>query len=247
MPRLKLVLAYEGTDFAGWQFQPDLRTVQGELERALEAVCGVPVRVHGAGRTDAGVHALGQTAHADVPGSRASVDWLRALNSLLPGDVAVVQAGPAAPDFHARKHALSKTYLYSIARERRYEIPQRRRFAWAAGPLDEQAMERAAAHLVGRRDFASFMNVGTPVHSTVRALELAERRPGAFPGETDWAFRADGFLKQMVRNMVGLLVAVGRGRIDPDDVPGVLALADRDRAPYATAPAHGLTLARVRY
>jgi len=247
LPRLKLVVAYEGTDFAGWQFQPEQRTVQGELERALSSICGRDVRVHGAGRTDAGVHALGQVAHCDVPERRAGVDWPRALSSMLPDDLAVLAAEPAAQDFHARKHALSKTYVYSLAVERRYDLPQRRRFAWATGPLDKTAMKRAAAHLVGRRDFAGFMNLGTPVHSTVRALELAEGRAGTFPGEVDWVFKADGFLKQMVRNMVGLLAEVGRGKLDPDRVPQVLALADRDKAPYATAPAHGLCLARVAY
>ncbi len=247
MPRLRLVLAYEGTAFAGWQFQPGQRTVQGELERALAVICGHAVRVHGAGRTDAGVHALGQAAHVDVPAQRADVDWPRALSSMLPDDLAVLSAEAVPPDFHALRHALSKTYVYSLGLKRRYDIPQRRRFAWATGPLDEAAMERAAAHLVGRRDFASFMNLGTPVQSTVRTLERAEPRAGTFPGETDWVFEAPGFLKQMVRNMVGLLVEAGRGKLDPEDVPSVLALADREKAPYPTAPAHGLCLARVVY
>ena len=182
-----------------------------------------------------------------MPDERVGVDWPRALTSLMPDDVAVLSADAVAPDFHARKHALYKTYLYSLSPGRRYDLPQRRRFAWAPGPLDQDAMARAASHLTGRRDFAGFMNVGTPVTSTVRTLELAEPRAGTFPGEVDWAFRADGFLKQMVRNMVGLLVEAGRGRLDPDEVPGVLALADREKAPYATAPAHGLSLAEVVY
>ncbi len=248
MPRIKLTLAYDGTDFCGWQIQqgrPD-RTVQGELERALSLICDREVRAHGAGRTDAGVHALGQVAHCDVPDSRAEVPWARALNAKLPGDVRVLAAEAATDDFHARYSAVGKTYTYSLWPESRYDIPQRRNFSWSCGPLDEEAMDAAARAMLGTRDFKCFQNVGTPVRSTVRTVTSITRGPGLFPGETDWVFQADGFLKQMVRNMTGLLVAVGRGRFAVGDVARIIENRDRGVA-YATAPPQGLTLTSVSY
>lgn len=246
--RLRLTLAYDGTAFCGWQVQQGSadRTVQGAVEDALAAICGVPVRIHGAGRTDSGVHALGQTAHCDVPDQRAEVPWARALNAKLPDDVRILDARRVADDFHARYSALGKTYTYSLRPDCRYNIPQRRNFSWACGALDQAAMEAAAQRMTGTRDFACFQNTGTPVSSTVRTVHAVERAPGVFPGEVDWTFSADGFLKQMVRNMVGLLVAVGRGRFSPEDVDTVIAGRDR-RVAYATAPPQGLTLTTVRY
>ncbi len=248
MPRLKLTLAYDGTDFCGWQLQrgSSQRTVQQALERALGEICARPVRVHGAGRTDSGVHALGQVAHCDVPASRVGVPWVRALGARLPADVSVLAAETVDEDFHARFSALGKTYTYSLWPEGRYHIPQRRNFAWATGPLDEAAMDAAALRMTGTRDFRCFQNAGTPVRSTVRTVAAVVRGPGVFPGETDWRFCADGFLKQMVRNMVGLLVAVGQGRFRPDDVEAIIAGRERAVA-FATAPARGLCLTRVHY
>lgn len=248
MQRIKLTLAYDGTEFSGWQLQRGRgdRTVQGELERVLAQICEGEVRVHGAGRTDAGVHALGQVAHCDVPGKRADVPWQRALNSKLPDDVRVIEAAAVPDDFHARFSATGKTYTYSLWLGSRYDVPQRRNFSWACGPLDEEAMDAAARCMTGTRDFKCFQNVGTPVKSTIRTVVSITRGPGLFPGETDWVFTADGFLKQMVRNMVGLLVAVGRGRFAPGDVARIIE--DRDRAvAYSTAPPQGLTLTRVHY
>lgn len=248
MPRLKLTLAYDGTAFCGWQIQqgrPE-RTVQQVLERALEDICAEPVRVHGAGRTDSGVHALGQVAHCDVPATRAGVPWARALGARLPDDVSVLAAEVVDDAFHARFSAQAKTYTYSLWPEGRYHIPQRRNFAWATGPLDEAAMDAAARHMTGTRDFRCFQNTGTPVNSTVRTVLAVVRGPGVFPGETDWRFCADGFLKQMVRNMMGLLVAVGRGRFAPGDVERIVAGRERAVA-FATAPARGLCLTRVHY
>jgi len=248
MARLKLVLAYDGTAFNGWQLQAGSgqRTVQGCLEQALARICAAPVRAHGSGRTDSGVHALGQVVHADIPEERVDVPWQRSLNAILPDDISVLHAALAAPDFHARYSALSKTYTYSLWPESRYDIPQRRNFVWSTGTLDFAAMDEAAKHLVGEHDFASFQNVGTPVKSTVRTVTLIAREPGLFPGEEVWRFEADGFLKQMVRNMVGLLVEVGRGRFAPADVRAILEGCDR-KAAFPTAPPQGLTLAAVRY
>ncbi|NDY56601.1 tRNA pseudouridine(38-40) synthase TruA [Desulfovibrio sulfodismutans] len=244
--RLRLVVAYDGTRFHGWQLQAGDRTVQGVVEKALATLTGRPVRAIGSGRTDAGVHALGQVVHADVPGTRAGLPWRRALNALLPEDVAVVEAGPAPLGFHARFGAVRKTYAYTLWTEPEFVYPQRRPFVWACGPVDRQAMALAAQEFLGRRDFAAMQNTGTDVGTTVRTMESVAASPGQTPFETVWRFTADGFLKQMVRNVMGCLVAVGKGKISPADVRSLLSEGDRTRAP-ATAPARGLCLESVEY
>ncbi|QLA17883.1 tRNA pseudouridine(38-40) synthase TruA [Desulfolutivibrio sulfoxidireducens] len=244
--RLRLVLAYDGTRFHGWQLQAGDRTVQGVVEKALEVLAGVPVRAIGSGRTDAGVHALGQTAHADVPADRAGLPWRRAVNALLPEDVAVVSAEIAPAGFHARFGAVQKTYAYCLWTEPEFVWPQRRPFVWACGPVDMAAMNAAAREFVGTRDFAAMQNTGTEIASTVRTVFSITPTPGTTPFETIWRFTADGFLKQMVRNMVGCLVAVGKGKVSPEDVRSLLTEGDRTRAP-ATAPARGLCLEAVEY
>ena len=288
MARLALTVSYVGTHLAGWQIQarndrPRPRTVQGELERIAERIVGAPVRLHGAGRTDSGVHAEAQVAHMDVPEHKADMDWQRAFNAGLPDDIAVAAVARVPDDFHARFSARGKTYTYRLWPTRRWVPPRLGPFVWATGPLDLAAMDEAAAHLIGRHDFASFQNTGTDIATTVRTVTTVSRRhegemlpaPGALPwlavgaaGESPsatasgpptaedaqpecprviaWDFGADGFLKQMVRNMMGLLVAVGRGKLHPGDVPAVMAARDRRAAP-PTAPAPGLTLTRVHY
>lgn len=246
MPRIRLTLAYDGTDFSGWQLQPRDRTVQGELETALGEILGTPPRVHGSGRTDSGVHAMGQIAHFDSPPERTGMPWQRALNSLLPKDVRVLEAAVVDDEFHARYSAKSKTYEYILWHTREFCLPQRRRFVWACGPVDFAAMDEAAHALTGEHDFAAFQNVGTPVKSTVRTITKLSRSRGINEHETVWRFSADGFLKQMVRNIMGCLVACGRGRISPDDVRRILDSADRSQAP-ATAPPQGLSLISVDY
>jgi len=260
MARLKFILAYKGTRFAGWQIQalsgPNaVRTVQGVFEREIAAVLGAgkhpfpPVRAHGAGRTDSGVHALGQCAHVDIPDQRMNLDWQTALNARLPRDVAVVSVQPAPSGFHARFSAKEKIYAYSLWLSRRYILPQRRHYVWGVGPLDLEAMDRAARHFLGEHDFESFRNQGGSTKTSVRRILSIERDPaGPDPDslELTLRFRANGFLKQMVRNLVGCLVEVGRGKIDPDAVPTILAARDRPAAP-ATAPPQGLTLERVVY
>jgi tRNA pseudouridine38-40 synthase len=244
--RIRLTLAYEGTDFCGWQLQPSDRTVQGELERALSVILGGPVRVHGSGRTDSGVHALGQVAHFDCPDGREGFPWRRSLNALLPPDVRVVAAEVAADDFHARFGARSKTYEYRLWHEREFCLPQRRRFVWACGPVDFERMEAAARVLTGEHDFAAFQNVGTDVGSTVRTVTSIERLAADSPLESAWRFSADGFLKQMVRNLMGCMVACGRGKLSVEEVRTILASGDRTTAP-ATVPPQGLTLISVVY
>lgn len=246
MMRIRLTLAYEGTDFCGWQLQPSDRTVQGELERALSVILGRPVRVHGSGRTDSGVHALGQVAHFDCPDGREGFPWRRSLNGILPPDVRVVDAAEVADDFHARFGARSKTYEYRLWHEREFCLPQRRRFVWACGPVDFERMEEAARALTGEHDFSAFQNVGTDVGSTVRTVTAIERQAGDSVLESAWRFSADGFLKQMVRNLMGGMVACGRGKLSVEEVRAILASGDRTSAP-ATVPPQGLTLLSVDY
>lgn len=246
MARIRLTLAYDGTDYSGWQLQPDDRTVQGVLERVLADIVGAPVRVHGSGRTDAGVHALGQVAHFDCPDERADIPWGRALNATLPKDVRVTDAVVVADDFHSRYSAVAKTYEYVLWTRREWCLPQRRRFVWNCGPVDVAAMERAAGVLLGEHDFAAFQNVGTPVKSTVRTITDIVCRPGLTEDELVWRFTADGFLKQMVRNLMGALVACGRGKFSTDVVRTILKEGDRSAAP-ATAPPQALTLVSVEY
>ena len=258
MPRLKLTIAYVGTGFHGWQTQARkdkvVPTIQGIVEAQIARISGCPVHLHGAGRTDAGVHAEAQVAHVDVPEAKGDIDWQVALNTSLPPGIRIVEAVRAPDDFHAQHHAIRKTYDYRLWLSRRYTPPWLHPFVWACGPLDVSRLDEAARFLVGTHDFASLRNAGTDVLSTVRTMLSITRRPsGPLPAEATcgravltWRFEADGFLKQMVRNSMGLLVAVGRGKLAADDIPAILAAGDRRRAP-ATAPAHGLTLKRVWY
>lgn len=253
MPRFRLTLAYVGTRYSGWQIQDKPApppTIQGELEKVLRRVTGTLVRVHGAGRTDSGVHADAQTAHLDIPEERAHLDWQRIFNTNLPGDISVLDIRPVGADFHARFDALDKTYTYQFWMNRRFMPPRLRPFAWDCGPLDVPRMREALPFLLGRHDFRSLQNAGTPMENTVRtvtALELG-RQWATVHDDHALALRvtADGFLKQMVRNLAGLLVAVGRGHMDAGTIPGLLLAADRQAAP-ATAPACGLTLTSVTY
>lgn len=246
MSRIRLTLAYDGTDFSGWQLQPEARTVQGVLEQRLTDIIGTPTRVHGSGRTDSGVHALGQVAHFDCPDERATIPWQRALNATLPKDVRIIRAKSVPDDFHARYSALGKTYEYTLWHNEEYCLPSRRRFVWDCGHVDRKAMQDAARALTGEHDFAAFQNVGTPVKTTVRTITGISCNKGTTPHETVWRFTADGFLKQMVRNIMGCLVACGRGKLTAADVATIVEGLDRSAAP-ATAPAQGLSLISVQY
>jgi len=248
LQRLKIILAYQGTHFAGWQYQPEGqgRSVQACLEEALSRLAGRFVRAIGASRTDSGVHALHQVAHADVPAERARIPWQRALNALLPRDMAVVAVEAAPPGFHARRAAAIKTYAYALWLEPSFLLPQRRPFVWNTGPLDLEAMDQAARAFLGVHDFAAFQNAGTPVARTVREILSLERHPGPTPHEVVWRVRGPGFLKQMVRNMVGCLVHAGRGKANAETVRFLLKAKNRALAP-ATAPAWGLCLEHMEF
>lgn len=250
MKRLQLTLAYDGTAYCGWQIQAgrsDQPTIQGELEKVLTRLCGETVRAHGSGRTDAGVHALEQVVHVDIPDSKTQITFRRALNALLPDDIACISARIVPDAFHSRYSALSKTYAYTLWLENAFLLPQRRAFVWKTGPLNMQAMQSAAALFCGEHDFCSFQNVGTPVKSTVRNLTALRFDPGQTAHECVVRLSANGFLKQQVRNMLGLLVAIGRGQYEPEIVERALAAQDRRAIAYQTAPAQGLCLEHVEY
>jgi tRNA pseudouridine38-40 synthase len=247
LPRYRLTLAYDGTEFLGWQLQRAGagRTVQGVLEEALTRLAGGRrVVVAGAGRTDAGVHALGQVASFDLPRELPSAVLQSALNGLLPPDVRVVTAAPARPAFHARKSAVSKLYRYVLDCGG-VPVPQRRRFAgWVPDPLAQPAVRAAAGLFVGRHDFASLASSGRSTKTTVRTVTRSEV---VFDEHgLTYEVEADGFLRKMVRSMVGGLIAVGRGVWAPDELAAALEARDRGAWP-APAPPNGLTLVRVDY
>jgi tRNA pseudouridine38-40 synthase len=245
MRTLKLTLAYDGTRFVGWQRQADGESIQGLLEDALARFEGAPVTVHGAGRTDAGVHALGQVASARVGFAHDVATLTRALNAQLPEDVRVLRVEDAAPDFHARFSATGKTYEYRL-RHAPIADPFTRAYEWHVPErLDIAAMGRAAAALAGCHDFAAFRSVGTdPMNGTVRTLiRSAIVAEGPL---VRYEVTGDGFLRHMVRAIVGTLVEVGRGWRNADEMAGLIAGRSRAAA-GATAPAHGLFLVRVDY
>lgn len=246
--KLKLILAYDGTDFHGFQRQRGLRTVQAVLEEALARVAGHPVTVVGAGRTDAGVHAAGQVAHCVIQGSIPTERIPRALQGLLPPDVVVYGAQEVDASFHARKSARAKVYRYSVL-VAPFPWPFIRRYVLhEPGPLDVDAMRAAAAHLVGRHDFAAFQAAGRPVRDTIRTVRRLELSEQVLPWGriVHLTIEADGFLYHMARNIAGTLLEVGRGRRPPAWVAEVLASRRREKA-GPTAPAHGLTLLEVHY
>ena len=246
--RLKLVVAYDGAPFAGWQSQKNGQAVQDHLERAVAVVTGRNLRLHGAGRTDAGVHALAQTAHVDLPDrSLAAAQWPAALNASLVPAIRVLRCTYVPDTFHARFSARGKLYRYRIWNDRilpPFEVGR----AWqVAAPLDLAIMAEAARACVGRHDFASFAaNRGKAEHDTVRTMETVRVRRHGRCLTVEVA--GDGFLYKMVRLMVGALVRAGR---DPSTAGEIrVRLRDSARAfaaPRFAAPAEGLILVRVRY
>jgi tRNA pseudouridine38-40 synthase len=242
----RLTLEYDGTDLAGWQVQPDgRRTVQGELNAALARVTGEACSALGAGRTDAGVHAEAQVASVRLATDLAPDVLRRALNALLPRDVAVREVVEAPADFHALRDARGKLYRYAVWNGPSRSPLRDRTHHYVAARLDAKAMEEGARALVGTHDFASFQAAGSDVRSTERTLRRLdlEARP---EGEVLFHLEGEGFLRHMVRIAVGTLLEVGRGRRPPGWVAEALAARERAAA-GPTAPARGLTLVRVEY
>ena len=249
----KLVLAYDGTEFHGWQVQPDRITVQGELRDALTRVTGEEVLPQGSGRTDAGVHALGQVASFALAAPIPEANLARALNRTLPASIRVLSAARVQPNFHARHSAQAKTYEYRIFRG---EIcpPWQARYVYALNaPLDVHAMQRAAERVCGEHDFTSF--AASDPDRLQRDEHAAARGNVRSIHASQWMqelpllvyrVRADGFLHHMVRNLVGTFLEVGRGNLKDTDIPAILAAYSRERA-GPTAPARGLFLVNVDY
>jgi tRNA pseudouridine38-40 synthase len=244
MTTFKLVLEYDGTHYAGWQRQLNQPTIQATVEDALAAIAQARLTIVGAGRTDAGVHALGQVASFRTDRGLSEREWLRALNAHLPADISARSVEIVPDDFHARYSAGGKLYEYHLM-NRSERAPLLRERAWMLyRPLDVAAMTEAAACFVGSHDFSSFETAPTNnqnPHCRVQQVDL--RRQGEL---IILSFYADRFLKQMVRSMVGTLVEVGRGKRTAADMPKVLAARARAAA-GRTAPAHGLYLVRVDY
>jgi len=244
--RLKLIVTYDGAPFAGWQSQSHRNTVQDNLERAFERVTGGGARVHGAGRTDAGVHALAQCAHVDVPNKSLSADrWIKALNALLPSAIRVLRCRYVSKDFHARLSAKGKIYRYRIWTAHILPPFEYRRAWRIAQPLDLKVLKSAARHFVGTHDFASFAaNRGKSERSTIRTINSVRVRKKG-PCVTI-EFDGDGFLYKMVRLIVGALVKCAFGKMRIEEVVSRLDSGKVGSARFA-APAEGLYLVRVRY
>ena len=241
----KLTLQYDGSRYDGWQRQGNTaNTIQGKLEAVLSRLAQDPVEVHGSGRTDAGVHALGQVASVQLPGEPAPQEVMDYLNRYLPEDIAAVAVEPAPPRFHARLSAKGKRYRYQLRLGRVPDVFRRKYQYRVEEPLDLAAMERAAALLTGRHDFRSFCADRRFKKSTVRTLRSIELDPRG--ADLDLVFRGDGFLYHMVRILTGTLLEVGLGRRAAEDIPAILAAGDRSAAGF-TAPAQGLVLVEVAY
>jgi tRNA pseudouridine38-40 synthase len=245
VPRYKLTLEYDGTDLVGWQRQANGLSVQEALEAAVAKFCGETVTVHGAGRTDAGVHALAQTAHVDLPHPVTPETLRNAVNHFLrPARISVVAAEVVPSTFDARLSAIGRVYLYRILNRRGPPALERGRVWHVAPPLDLEMMRAGAQHLVGQHDFSTFRDSLCQAKSPVKTLDALElRRAG---DEIHIEARARSFLHHQVRNMAGTLKLVGLGHWRPDDVSRALEARDR-RAGGPTAPARGLYLVEVRY
>jgi tRNA pseudouridine38-40 synthase len=256
---LRVVLSYDGSEFSGWQAQPDARTVQGTLASAIGRITGEKVLPQGSGRTDAGVHALAQVASFATASPIPAANLVKALNDILPPSIRVLEVSEAAAEFHARKSAQAKTYRYRIYRAPICP-PFLTRYVWHYPyPLEEEAMREAAKAVLGEHDFTSFAAVdpekkaedsrgevpeGSEGSSNVRRIFSSQwERDG---DELVYTIRGTGFLHHMVRNLVGTFVLVGKGTLSPEDVRRILKACDRSVA-GATAPANGLFLVGVEY
>ncbi len=243
--RFKLTIAYDGTAYSGWQIQPAHRTVQGEMEKAVQALCQHSARVESSGRTDSGVHARGQVAHVDIEAALRPDQVLRGLNALLNDDIRVMKVKPVASSFHARYSATGKEYRYQIWNDRVLDPVHRLYCAWVRERLDVEEMVRAAQILQGYHDFAAFTaNPNREIDGTARTVSrLHVTRRGRL---VVIRVEGDGFLYKMVRSLAGHLIRVGRGEVDAQATREILASKVRT-ARVPTAPANGLYLWKVYY
>lgn len=268
MRNLKLTIAYDGTDFHGWQIQPGQPTVQGVLSEIAQQITQEPITIHGAARTDAGVHAWGQVVSFKTHSELSPHEFHRAFNALLPPTVRVRDAEEAGPDFHARWQAQAKTYRYRIFRGRTLSPFSWRYVLHERGPLDLAAMAAAARCFEGEHDFSSFAaSTGSPEEDDTRSpirtiysselLQCQSALQGAAtvafatteapqPEECAYLVRGKSFLRYMVRKIVGTLLEVGRGRLSPSDIPQLFESRDRIRS-GPTVPPHGLCLESIEY
>jgi tRNA pseudouridine38-40 synthase len=241
----KLVIEYDGGAYCGWQIQPNGPTIQAAIEDALQRMTGEHVRLIGSGRTDAGVHALGQTAHFSCDTNIDAQAFQKGLNSLLPADIIIRSCRRVDEHFHARFGAKSKTYRYHILNSPLPTAIGRQYHWWIRTPLDVRAMTEAAEYLVGKMDFKAFEATGSPRAHTIRHVMRADIRC-ADKTNIFFEIEAEGFLRYMVRNITGTLVEVGRGNMRPGEIESILASRNR-RLAGMTAPAQGLCLVEVLY
>ncbi|OGP72847.1 MAG: tRNA pseudouridine(38-40) synthase TruA [Deltaproteobacteria bacterium RBG_16_50_11] len=245
MRTIKLTIEYDGTNYQGWQVQPQGSTIQGVIEEKLSVLTGEKVHLIGAGRTDAGAHASGQVAHFKTESSLKVLTVQKALNSLLPSDMVIRKVEEVDENFHARKSSRSKIYEYRVLNET-VRSPFQREYAWHIPyPLNWGEMKRATKKLIGQHDFSSFRSAGSSTRTSVRKVVRAEWK-GSRDGLIRFEIEANGFLKQMVRAIVGTLVEVGKGKISAAEFQGIIESKDRKEA-GPTAPAHGLFLKEVKY
>ena len=245
MRNIKLLIEYDGTNYQGWQVQPKGPTIQGILEEKLGLLTGQPVQLFGSGRTDSGVHALGQVAHFKTQSQMDIRTIQRALNSLLPRDIVIQEVEEVDEGFHARKHSKSKIYEYRILNRNLRSVFHRGYVWYIPQKLNLTEMKKATQSLIGEHDFSAFRTVGSPTRTTVRRVIRAEWKRGR-DGLIRFEIEANGFLKQMVRALVGTIVEVGRGKIDSEEFQRILDSKNRREA-GPTAPAHGLFLKEVKY
>jgi len=245
MRNIKLLIEYDGTNYLGWQIQPKGPTIQGMLEDKIKLLTGESIQLFGSGRTDAGVHALGQVAHFKTQSQMDLRSMQRALNSLLPRDIVIQKIEEVEEGFHARKQSKSKIYEYRIL-NRSLRSAFYRGYVWhIPQKLNMTQMKKATQGLIGEHDFSAFRTVGSSTRTAVRRVIRAEWKRGR-EGLIRFEIEANGFLKQMVRSIVGTLVDVGKGKINPGEFQRILESKDRKKA-GPTAPAKGLFLKEVKY
>lgn len=242
--RFKIVIAYDGTEYAGWQVQPNGISIQEMVEKALFQILQTPIRIHGSGRTDSGVHASGQVAHFDCQKEITPPLLMTSLNRILPGSIRILSLEKVPSTFHARFSAQGKKYTYHITHGHPRDPFNRFYSTHVPRSLDVSSMKLGAKKLIGTHDFTSFANIGNPTKDRIRtiySIEFMEQN-----NQLAITFHGNGFLYKMVRNLVGLLLEIGKGKIDANEVTSILEAKDRKKAPLA-APPTGLFLSSVDY